>query len=100
MKNRSKKEEDENLSESSDLKHDEFGNIYASYFVKKNEEFMVFNPEKIDLSSNDYYIKLENQTRLRLMTNIELNEGKMISSFEGILTLTIGIKKKLNNLKS
>ncbi len=99
LKNRSKKEEDENLSESSDLKHDEFGNIYASYFVKKNEEFMVFNPEKIDLSSNDYYIKLENQTRLRLMTNIELNEGKMISSFEGILTLTIGIKKKLNNLK-
>ena len=75
-----------------------FNNISASYLVSKNEEFMVFNPKKINLSNSDYFIKIENQTKLRLLKNIELNDGKMISPLEGILNLTIVILKEIENL--
>ena len=76
----------------------ELSNISASYYVSKNEEFLVFNPDKINLTKSEYSIKLENQTKLRLLTNIELKDGKMLSSFEGIITLSIGIIKELNSL--
>ncbi len=75
-----------------------FNNISASYIVSKNEEFMVFNPKKLNLSNSEYFVKIKNQTKLRLLKNIELNDGKMISPLEGILNLTIVILKEIDNL--
>ena len=84
------KSETENFSE--------FKNISASYKVSKNEEILVFNPEKIGLSSSEYFVKVDNQKRLRYLSLIQLNEGKMLSSIDGILNLTIGIKKEITSL--
>ena len=84
------KSETENFSE--------LQNISASYKVSKNEEILVFNPEKIGLSSSEYFVKVDNQKRLRYLSLIQLNEGKMLSSIDGILNLTIGIKKEITSL--
>ena len=72
--------------------------ISASYSVEKNKKIKIFNPSKISLSTSDYYIKLENQTKLRLLTNIDSKEGYIVSSIEGIIDLIIGIKKEIDIL--
>ena len=85
-----------NMSEDTNLS--EFKNITASYKVSKNEEIIVFNPEKIGLSSSEYLIKIGNKKRLRYLSLFELNEGKILSAIDGILNLTISIKKELSSL--
>ena len=92
------KNKEKKLDKSETVNLSEFKNISASYKVSKNEEILVFNPEKIGLSSSEYYIKIDNQRRLRFLSLIELNEGKMLSSIDGILNLTIGIKKEITSL--
>ena len=93
------KKKGKKVDKSENLNLSEFKNITASYKVSKNEEILVFNPEKIGLSSSDYIIKEENQKRLRYLSLIDLNEGKMLSAFDGILNLTIEIKKEITSLK-
>ena len=92
------KNKEKKVDKSETVNLSEFKNISASYKVSKNEEILVFNPEKIGLSSSEYYIKEDIQKRLRYLSLIELNEGKMLSSIDGILNLTIGIKKEITSL--
>ena len=92
------KNKEKKVDKSENVNLSEFKNITASYQVSKNEEILVFNPEKIGLSSSEYFVKVDNQKRLRYLSLIELNEGKMLSAIDGILNLTIGIKKEITSL--
>ena len=92
------KNKEKKVDKSENVNLSEFKNITASYEVSKNEEILVFNPEIIGLSSTEYFVKVDNQKRLRYLSLIELNNGKLLSAIDGMLNLTIGIKKEINSL--
>ena len=77
--------------------------IDASYSVKQGKQIYIFNPGKINLNDEDYYIEQINKqevdkNNLRSLKILDIKNGVFIPDFSGILSVKINLKKNLNSL--
>ena len=92
-----KEKEEKELTSNKESKYN--NTIIGTYSIKSGQKFQLFNPEKLNLSENDYYIEsLDNNNNLRNLKAIKDDKGNYVPEESGEKSFKIIFKIILESL--
>ena len=93
--------EKEEIKELTSNKLSKNNTIIGTYSIKSGEKFQLFNPEKLNLTGDDYYIEsLDKNNSLRNLRAINDDKGYYIPEETGEKSFKIVFKIILKNLST